>query len=153
VEKVAEVNVAGYEIGSGVRTADGFAVGGDAVVVRAGEGNRLVLAVIDVLGHGPEAHEQAVIAEAVLMDSTSFDPVELLAALGTALSGSIGAAASVAAIQADSGNGRFGTRRTSSLPSTTRASRLPSPSQRPNSVSPTAACSATWTPDRRTCAG
>ena len=101
---MAEVKIATFEIGHSVRTADGFAVGGDAVVARA-VGDRIVLAVIDVLGHGPEAHALASKVETLLAESECNDSVSVIGVIDEALSGSIGAAAAVASLQTDSGFG------------------------------------------------
>jgi serine/threonine protein phosphatase PrpC len=101
------VRIAGFEVGYSVRAADGFAAGGDAVVARNGDGGRLVLAVIDVLGHGPQAHAVAVKAEAALAGSENSDVTALLALLDEALAGPIGAAAAIVVLEPDSGMGQF----------------------------------------------
>jgi negative regulator of sigma-B (phosphoserine phosphatase) len=100
------VNICGLDIGSCVRAADGFAAGGDAVVARLC-GESVLLAVIDVLGHGPEAHQVAVRAEALLEGADDCDVVRLLARLEAELAGSIGAAVGIAVVRPDAGHGTF----------------------------------------------
>jgi phosphoserine phosphatase RsbX len=100
------VNIAGFEVGSAVRAADGFAAGGDVTVVRESNG-RLVLCVIDVLGHGPAAHAVATEAEALLSRETCDDVTRLMAILDQALAGTIGAAAAIATLQPDGRVGQY----------------------------------------------
>src|SRR5262245_8022057 len=102
---MASVRIAGFEIGHAVRSADGFAESGDAVVAR--NGDRLVLAIVDVLGHGPQAHTLAVRAQECLERSASNDAAELLAMLEQSLAGTIGAAAAVVTVNAQDGQGCF----------------------------------------------
>jgi hypothetical protein len=79
------------------RPFPGERVSGDtAVVKRTAEG--LLLAVIDVLGHGQEAHETANTAKAFLDERLTEDIAKSLAALHDALRGSRGAAGSFAAL-------------------------------------------------------
>jgi serine phosphatase RsbU (regulator of sigma subunit) len=47
-----------FRHGTHIRPALGFAVGGDAAVIQHGD-RGVFLAIIDALGHGPEAHEEA----------------------------------------------------------------------------------------------
>ena len=91
-----------------VRPRHGYREGGDATAVVAHEG-RLVAAIVDVLGHGPEAHEVAVRAEAVILeDRTRSDgPCQFLVDLHDALRGTRGAAAGVAVIEAATGLLRY----------------------------------------------
>jgi hypothetical protein len=100
------MRIAGFDVGYSLRAADGFAAGGDAVVARH-LGDRLVLGIIDVLGHGPRAHAVALKAESVLAKIEGGDVTALLAALDEALAGSIGAAAAIAAVEPESGSGQF----------------------------------------------
>lgn len=98
--------IEGFEVGRAVRSADGFAVSGDAAMARSG-GDRLVLAIIDVLGHGPEAHDLAARAERLLERSAINEAPALLALLEESLAGSIGAAAGIVTIEPGSGKGCF----------------------------------------------
>ena len=100
------MKVAGFDVGRAVRCADGFVVGGDAAIVRNGD-NCIVLGVIDVLGHGPQAHAAAAKAEQALVSADSSDAVTLLRILDAALAGTIGAAATVATVRSDNGLGCF----------------------------------------------
>ena len=103
---MAAVTIGEYQIGHSVRPADGFHVAGDAVVAH-GRGDRVVLAIIDVLGHGPQAHELASKVQTLLVGSECSDAVLLLGAIDKALAGSVGAAAAVAAMQAENGSGVY----------------------------------------------
>lgn len=98
--------IAGFDVASALRAADGFPVGGDAVVTR-NVGDQLLLAVVDVLGHGPQAHAQALRAEALLTHTACTDPAALLTMLDHTLAGTIGAAAGIAVVQPETGIGRY----------------------------------------------
>jgi hypothetical protein len=89
-----------------IRCANGYAVGGDAAVVREC-GDRVILAMIDVLGHGPEAHIVAARAESLVRSAEARDAGLILAALDAGLAGTPGAAAGVAHINVGSGEGCF----------------------------------------------
>jgi serine phosphatase RsbU (regulator of sigma subunit) len=91
------VRFAGFDIGSAVRPADGFACGGDAAVAHEVAG-RLILAIIDILGHGPEAHTVAARAQDLLEGSEVSEPAALLAMLEDELAGSLGAAIGIASL-------------------------------------------------------
>lgn len=100
------MRIAGFDVGFSVRPADGFAAGGDTIVVRAC-GERILLAVVDVLGHGPAAHAVAVTAEALLDETDAIEPESILKLLHDELSGSVGAAAGVAMLQPATGQARY----------------------------------------------
>jgi hypothetical protein len=100
------VILTGFDIGFGVRPADGFAGSGDAVVAREHAG-RIMLAIIDVLGHGPEAHAVAVSAEAALDATSLSDPESAIMMLHDRLTNSLGAAAGIATVDSFTGHGRF----------------------------------------------
>ncbi|MEM6290369.1 MAG: SpoIIE family protein phosphatase [Myxococcota bacterium] len=81
-----------------LRPCPGFTASGDVVITRQ-EGARALLAVIDALGHGPEAAIVAAMAEAYLSAVCLDDGVEdWLHGLHDALAGSRGAAAGLARI-------------------------------------------------------
>lgn len=103
---MAPVRIGNFEIGSCVRSADGFAAGGDTVVTRVCGGS-VLLAVIDVLGHGPEAHRVALRAEALVEATDIGDATTVLAALEEELRGSQGAAVGIASFRADGAEGTF----------------------------------------------
>lgn len=100
------MKVGGLDIGCAIRPADGFPAGGDAVVVEE-RGDAVLLAIVDVLGHGPDAHRVAIRVEEILIDSETDDVGRLLSLLDRALTGSLGAAIGVAIIEAETGRGRF----------------------------------------------
>ena len=60
------------EHASRIRPCFGERVSGDAVVIRPLEGG-LFAAIVDVLGHGPEAHELALVIDAYLSRYGSSD--------------------------------------------------------------------------------
>ena len=98
--------ISAFEVATAMRAADGFAAGGDATVVRE-IGGRLVLCVIDVLGHGTAAHAIATDAEALLARSADDEITRLIEMLDNGLKGSLGAAAAVATLNPDDGSGRY----------------------------------------------
>ena len=87
---------------STIRPCLGERVSGDAVVVRPLEGG-LFAAIIDVLGHGPEAHELAVDIDAYLTRYCSSDVSGLMKRLHAHLKGSRGAAVGLCAFDAHAG--------------------------------------------------
>ena len=87
-----------------IRPCQGFEVGGDTIVVRPLE-NGLFAAIVDVLGHGPEAHDLALEIEGHLAQSWAQDlsVCELMIGLHERLRGSRGAAVGLCSIDAESG--------------------------------------------------
>jgi len=77
-------------------------VSGDAVVVRPLE-HGLFVAIVDVLGHGPEAHELTHVIDAYLGRYGSADVSGLMARLHQHLMGTRGAAVGLCAIDAAAG--------------------------------------------------
>lgn len=100
------MSIKDYDVGASVRSADGFAVSGDAAVAVVRDG-AIVLAIIDALGHGPHAHAAAEIAEELINESTVTDPASLLAEMDGVLAGTVGAAAAVATIDIETAQGTF----------------------------------------------
>jgi serine phosphatase RsbU (regulator of sigma subunit) len=85
----------------------GFRDGGDAVVIRE-LGHGLLAAVVDGLGHGPEAHAVAERAEQFLRNAVAADdPVALMVGLNEALKGTRGAAAGLAVLTSATGVLRY----------------------------------------------
>jgi serine phosphatase RsbU (regulator of sigma subunit) len=80
-----------------VRPCHGERLSGDAVVIRPLEGGLLV-AIVDVLGHGTEAHELTHVIDAYLTRYGSFDVTNLMARLHQHLKGTRGAAVGLCAI-------------------------------------------------------
>jgi serine phosphatase RsbU (regulator of sigma subunit) len=89
---------------SRVRPCPGHEVGGDAVVIRQLEDGRFV-AIVDVLGHGPEAHELTRLIDAYLTRYGSADVAGLMQRLHDYLRGTRRAAVGLCAI--DAGTGRL----------------------------------------------
>jgi serine phosphatase RsbU (regulator of sigma subunit) len=98
-----DMNLAtGLEHASLVRPCSGEFVSGDAVVSRdLGQG--LFVAIVDVLGHGPEAHELTHIIEAYLGRYGSADVHGVMTRLHQHLRGTRGAAVGLCSIDAESG--------------------------------------------------
>jgi serine phosphatase RsbU (regulator of sigma subunit) len=97
------VTEAALSHGGCVRPCQGEDVSGDVYVVRDLE-NALFVAIVDVLGHGPEAHELARLIDAYLTRYGSADVAGLVQRLHQHLKGTRGAAAGLCAVHA--GNGR-----------------------------------------------
>lgn len=95
-----------YEYGVKVRAFLGERVSGDAGIVIE-EADGLFLAIIDVLGHGREAHEVAVSISAFLDKQDRSDLCRLLVDLDQHLRGTRGAAAGFARIDHASGRLRY----------------------------------------------
>ena len=89
-----------------VRPLRGERVGGDAVVARELDGG-LFLAIIDVLGHGSEAHEVALVAEQFLAAHASANLTRTMQKLHEELKGTRGAAAGLCHLDAESGQVRY----------------------------------------------
>ncbi|MEE8526688.1 MAG: SpoIIE family protein phosphatase [Thermoanaerobaculia bacterium] len=81
-----------------VRPASGHRVGGDAAVV-ARLGGGVLAAIVDVLGHGSEAHQVARRAAAFLRQPSSTEPKALIEGLHEHLRGSRGAAAGISFVE------------------------------------------------------
>ena len=81
-------------------------VSGDATVVREKE-HLLFAAIVDVLGHGPEAHELAVVIRRFLHEHWSDSPVDLMAQLHEHILGSRGAGAGLCVLDRRTGLLRY----------------------------------------------
>jgi len=86
-----------------VRPCHGERVSGDAVVIRPLE-DGLFAAIVDVLGHGPDAHQVALQIDAFLTRYGSADVANVMKNLHAHLKGTRGAAVGLCAI--DAGQGR-----------------------------------------------
>ncbi|MEQ8667605.1 MAG: SpoIIE family protein phosphatase [Pirellulales bacterium] len=84
-----------FQIGRHVRPCDGEAVAGDAVVIKPCAGG-VFFSLIDVLGHGRDAADVALLAIRFLKQKASPDVVEVLCGLNEHLKGSRGAMAVIA---------------------------------------------------------
>ncbi len=82
-----------------------FVSGDTAIVVQLG--SKVACAVVDVLGHGPDAHELAKHIEGFLRDKMSVDPIATLNMLHSELRGTRGAVAGVAIFDPATGKVRF----------------------------------------------
>jgi serine phosphatase RsbU (regulator of sigma subunit) len=85
-----------------IRPRHGERVGGDAAVTRPLEQGPFA-AIVDVLGHGPEAHELALEIDAYLTRHGTSDVPGLMTRLHAHLKGTRGAAAGLCAIDASAG--------------------------------------------------
>ena len=90
------------EHASRIRPCQGERVSGDAVVIRPLEGG-LFVAIVDVLGHGPDAHQLALRIDAYLTRYASSDVLGLMKRLHEHVKGTRGAAAGLCAIDAAEG--------------------------------------------------
>ncbi len=89
------------------RPCGGELVSGDTAVVEQ-LGSEVACAVVDVLGHGPDAHELAKHVEGFLKKNISTDPIATLYLLHSELRGTRGAVAGVAVFDPVTGKVRFG---------------------------------------------
>jgi serine phosphatase RsbU (regulator of sigma subunit) len=85
-----------------VRPCRGERLSGDAVVIRPLE-QGLLVAIVDVLGHGPEAHELTHVIDKYLLSYGTADVSGLMTRLHQYLKGTRGAAVGLCAIDAASG--------------------------------------------------
>ncbi len=90
------------EYASRVRPCMGERVSGDTVVIRPLE-HGLFVAIVDVLGHGPEAHELTTVIEAFLGRYATHRVANVMTSLHQHLKGTRGAAAGFCAIDHRSG--------------------------------------------------
>ena len=90
------------EHASRIRPCQGERVSGDTVVIRPLEGG-LFVAIVDVLGHGPDAHQLALLIEAYLTRYASSDIPGLMKRLHEHVRGTRGAVAGLCAIDAAEG--------------------------------------------------
>lgn len=90
------------EYSSLIRPCMGERVSGDAVVIRSLEGG-LFVAIIDVLGHGPEAHQLTIMIDAFLDRYATADVSGLMKRLHQHLRGTRGAAVGLCAIDSATG--------------------------------------------------
>jgi len=90
------------EHSSQIRPCRGERLSGDAVVIRPLE-QGLFVAIVDVLGHGPEAHELTRVIDAYLTHYGTSDVSGLMTRLHQHLKGSRGAAVGLCAIDATTG--------------------------------------------------
>jgi hypothetical protein len=91
----AQLDVAAF-----VRPMPGELVAGDATVVRELD-DGLLISIVDVLGHGAEAHEFAVQIEAFFAATTVSDPAMLADALHARFRGARGAAVGICHLRHD----------------------------------------------------
>jgi negative regulator of sigma-B (phosphoserine phosphatase) len=85
-----------------IRPCQGEFLSGDAVVIQTLE-HGLFLAMVDVLGHGPEAHELTHVIDAYLDRFSAADVVGVMQRLHQHLKGTRGAAVGLCAIDAATG--------------------------------------------------
>ncbi len=97
METRRQLNSGDLEIASFVRPCRGERVSGDTAVIEQ-RGGMLFLAVIDALGHGPQAHTVAQRAERFLRKQWSRDVRETMHRLHSELKGTIGACAGLSVV-------------------------------------------------------
>ncbi len=90
------------DYGGFVRPCVGERFSGD-VLVTARNNHQLLLAVVDVLGHGDEAHELAVVIKDFLEKNWSSDVISLMQDLHADIKGSRGAVAGIGVLELASG--------------------------------------------------
>ncbi len=88
------------------RPCFGELVSGDTTIVQSRNGT-LFLAMVDVLGHGTNAHKLAIQIRAFLEAEWHVDVTDTLLRLHEAIQGSIGAAAGIASLDLATGNLRY----------------------------------------------
>lgn len=98
------LDLGAIQIASYGRPFPGERVSGDGAVVVQHD-SKILLAMIDALGHGPAAHEVAILAVKHLAQAKTDDLMALFKNLHQALQGSIGAAVGLGSF--DTENGRF----------------------------------------------
>jgi serine phosphatase RsbU (regulator of sigma subunit) len=86
-----------------IRPCQGEWVSGDSVVIRPLE-TGIFAAIVDVLGHGPEAHEVALVVDAFLDRNASADIPNLMTRLHAHIERTRGAAVGLCAIDAAAGS-------------------------------------------------
>jgi anti-sigma regulatory factor (Ser/Thr protein kinase) len=94
------------EWGTWGRPCGGELVSGDTIIVKQLR-NEIACAVVDVLGHGPDAHSLAKHVESFLSRRMSADPTATLHLLHNELRGTRGAVAGIAAFNPSTGTVRF----------------------------------------------
>jgi negative regulator of sigma-B (phosphoserine phosphatase) len=89
-----------------IRPCMGESLSGDAVVIHPLE-HGLFVAIVDVLGHGPEAHELTLVIDAFLEKQATADVKKLMTRLHEHLKGTRGAVAGLCAIDASAGTAEY----------------------------------------------
>jgi len=97
METKHELNIADLNIASFARPCLGERVNGDTVVIEQRD-DILFLAIVDALGHGPQANAVANRAERFLRNGWSSDVLDTMQRLHFALKGTIGAAAGLCVV-------------------------------------------------------
>jgi serine phosphatase RsbU (regulator of sigma subunit) len=92
-----KLNIDDLDVASFARPCFGERVSGDTVVIAHRE-EILFLAIIDALGHGPQANAVAVRAEHFLRDGWNSDVLDTMHRLHSELKGTIGAAAGLCVV-------------------------------------------------------
>ncbi|MDJ0831399.1 MAG: SpoIIE family protein phosphatase [Desulfobacterales bacterium] len=97
METKRELNIADIEIASFARPYLGQRVSGDTVVIEHRD-DILFLAIVDALGHGPQANAVANKAEQFLCNNWSSDVLDTMHRLHSELKGTIGAGAGLCVV-------------------------------------------------------
>jgi negative regulator of sigma-B (phosphoserine phosphatase) len=97
-----DLNQPRLEFASRIRPCQGEYVSGDAIVIREFQGG-LLAAIVDVLGHGREANDLALVIERYLEQVEEREPASVMKGLHEHIRGSRGAAIGLCSIDAESG--------------------------------------------------
>ena len=97
MESTSKLNIGDIEVASFVRPCLGERVSGDTVVMEHRD-DWIFLAIVDALGHGPQANDVANRAERFLRNGWSSDILNTLNRLHSELKGTIGAAAGLCVV-------------------------------------------------------
>ena len=97
METKRKLNIADLDVASFARPCMGERVSGDTVVIEHRD-EILFLAIVDALGHGPQANAVANRAERFLRNGWSSDVLDTMQRLHVALKGTIGAAAGLCVV-------------------------------------------------------
>jgi len=98
----SRARVASVEYGAHVRPRVGWPGAGDTAIARLEDG-KLLATIVDVLGHGTEAHALTKTIESFLNSRASSDPMSAMAALHQHLKRSLGAAVGLCELDLESG--------------------------------------------------
>ena len=97
METKRKLNIGDIDVASFARPCLGERVSGDTVVIEHRD-EILFLAIVDALGHGPQANAVANLAERFLRNGWSSDVLDTMQRLHSALNGTIGAGAGLCVV-------------------------------------------------------
>ncbi len=106
METTFKLNIGDIQVASCVRPCLGERVSGDTAVIEHRD-DMIFLAIVDALGHGPQAHAVANRAERFLRNGWSSDILDTLHRLHSELKGTIGAAAGICVVDSVSRDAHY----------------------------------------------